>query len=73
MERTVRVSLLLIIVLGLGLVYLGGRVNSLDSRVGEVDYLIIETGVSIDNGSGVVTETVHLTRGATGLAAVMLL
>lgn len=69
MEKAARASLLLIIVLGLGLVYVGDRVNSLDGRVDELDYSIIETGVSIDNGSGAVTETVHLTRGATGLEA----
>lgn len=69
MERNTQITLLLFLILGLGLVYVGQQVNVLQNRVNELDYLIIETGVTIDNGADTTTKTVNLTRGATPIEA----
>lgn len=69
MKKGVKASILLTLILGLGLVYLGGQVYSLQNRVDKLDWLVIEAGVTIENESGVETKAVHLTRGATALEA----
>lgn len=69
MDRNLKISFLLIFLLGIGLVYTVHQVNSLQDRVNEIDYLVIESGIKIDNGSGSVSKTVHLTRGATAFEA----
>lgn len=69
MEKEFKASILLILILGLGLVYVGVQVHSLQNRVDELDWLVIDSEVAIDNGTDTTTETVHLTRGATALEA----
>ncbi len=46
-----------------------GIQENLQIQVSELEELIVECGVTIDNGSEVTTETVHLTKGATALEA----
>ena len=48
---------------------LQGIQENLQIRVNELDNLIIECGVTIDNGTVTTTETVFLTKGATALEA----
>lgn len=69
LEKGVKASLLVVLILGLGLVYVGAQVNSLQDRADELDWLMIDSGVTIDNGTGTTTNAVHLTRGATALEA----
>lgn len=44
-------------------------VETLYQRMGELEELIIECGVTIDNGAGTTTHTVYLTKGASALEA----
>ena len=43
--------------------------ETLQIQVNELEELIVECGVTIDNGSGVTAKTVYLTKGATALEA----
>lgn len=67
MERATKISLLLFLVLGLGLIFVGNQVNTLQKEVNSLDGTIIKAGITIDNGTDTTTETVTLTRGATAL------
>lgn len=67
MERATKISLILFIVLGLGLIYMGNQVSTLQREVNELNGTIVRAGITIDNGSDTITETVHLTKGATAL------
>jgi hypothetical protein len=58
-----------LVVLALGVIYIGAQVNALETRVKEIDWLVIETSITIDNGTDARTETVYMTRGATALEA----
>lgn len=83
MKRSIQISLILLIVLGLGLVYINHQVNSvrgeveeiremnaaLRDQIGHMENLIIEVGVTIDNGTSSTTETVRLIKGASSLEA----
>lgn len=65
MERESKLSFLFIFLLGLGLIYVSYQQDSLQERVNQVDYLVIDAGIRIDNSSHIEQRTVHLTRGAT--------
>ena len=56
-------------VLALGLIFVGYRTIALETRVKELDWLIVRADVMIDNGTENVTHTVYLTRGGTALEA----
>lgn len=70
MRKETKVVVIILVVFGLGLIYIADEVSSLQDRVDEVDYLIVESGVTVDNGDSVQTYTVNLTRGASALEAV---
>lgn len=83
MERSIQISLILFIVLGLGLVYVNYQINSvqdeiegvremnveLQDQIGYLDNLMLEVGVTIDNGTSSMTETIRLIKGASALEA----
>lgn len=69
MNRYTKLNLLLILILGLGLIYLGSQVSDLSKRVNELDETVIETQVRISNGTDIYVERTHLTKGATALEA----
>jgi hypothetical protein len=48
---------------------LQGIQETLQTRVSELENLIVECGITIDNGTVATTETVYLTKGATALEA----
>ncbi len=57
-------------VLGLSLVYVGYQVSALETQVDQLEWTIITTGVTIDDGTdNIKIETVRLTRGASALEA----
>lgn len=68
-RRETQAIVVVLVVLALGVIYLGNYVSALKTRVDEIDWLVIETSITIDNGTDVRTETVHLTRGGTALEA----
>ncbi len=61
--------MVVLLVMALGLVYLGHSVLALQERVNELEWTIVDVGVTIDNGTALKEGTVHLTRGATALDA----
>lgn len=67
MERSLKISLILFLVLGMGLVYLGDQVNTLQGEVDELEGTIVTAGIRIDNSTDTINETVHLTKGASAL------
>lgn len=67
MERSLKISLILFLVLGMGLVYLGNQVKTLQGEVNELEGRIVTAGIRIDNSTDTITETVHLTKGASAL------
>ncbi len=67
MERSLKISLILFLVLGMGLVYLGDQVNTLQGEVNELEGRIVTAGIRIDNSTDTINETVHLTKGASAL------
>lgn len=68
-RRETQAMIIALVVLALGVIYLGDYVGALKTRVDEIDWLVIETSITIDNGTDVRTETVHMTRGGTALEA----
>lgn len=69
MKKESKACLIFIFLLGLGMIYVSYQQNSLQERVDQIDYLVIETSIKIDNGTHVKQDKVHLTRGATGYDA----
>lgn len=67
MNRYQKLNLIIAIVLGLGLIYLGSEVQNLQGDVKELESRIVEAEIIIDNGTAEVSEKVQLTRGATAL------
>lgn len=47
----------------------GTIIEALCTHVSELENLIVKCGVTIDNGTATITETVYLTKGATALEA----
>ena len=68
-EGSAQVIAVIFIVLGMGLIYVGHQTSILQERVRELEWTLVEVGVTIDNGTVVTTHTVHLTKGATALEA----
>jgi hypothetical protein len=93
-ERSVQAIVVIFVVLGMCLVYVGhqasvaqeqldelerrtntivdalqGMQETLQVRVSELENLIVECGITIDNGTVATTETLYLTKGATALEA----
>jgi hypothetical protein len=75
-KGSVQAIAVIFVVLGMGLIHVGYQTNvtreqlsDLEIRVSELGGMIVECGVTIDNGAGATTETVHLTKGATALEA----
>lgn len=69
MNRYQKLNLFLIIVLAMGLVYISSELDTLQNRVDSIDSSIIQTTISIDNGTIRKNYTVQLTKGATALEA----
>lgn len=83
MERSIQISLIMFVVLGLGLVYVNDQANTAQAKVEEVsemnstlqtqianlENMIVEAGVTIDNGTVATTEAVRLIKGASALDA----
>ncbi len=69
MDKYNKLNLLLIILLGVGTLYLGAEILQMQGRFEEIEGRVVETEIVINNGTEQVNSTVKLTQGATALEA----
>lgn len=65
MKKIEKLNLLLVVLVGIGVLYLGGQVHNLREDVKDQESRIVESQIIIDNGTTNTSHRVQLTRGAT--------
>lgn len=69
MRKFEKLNLLLVIILGIGLVYVGAQVQEIEKNVEEVQSTIVSSEIVIYNGTAEISKEVKLTKGSTALEA----
>ncbi len=69
LNKETKILVIIVIFLGLGLIYTAVQVDSLQNRVNQLDWTIVNAGVTIETEDNQNRYTVHLTRGATAIDA----